>query len=241
MTEAGWYGEPGNASLERYWDGTQWTPQTRVPGDPGRTDNHVGPDLATPLGDDAPSADEKPEYEAYTSKGLTEESLCIRKNCTERCPPMSLWCPPHQAEFFRTKSPEQIHRWEEARQNLIESQAALAIASADRARAEAHLATVRENAARNMTPAARKAAKKKIEEEAAAARRQAGDAQKICPHCQVKGQVLSYPVEIKRGISGGKATGAILTGGISLLGTGLSRKESRTQMGCGNCKTTWLV
>ena len=29
MTEPGWYGEPGNAALERYWDGTQWTPQTR--------------------------------------------------------------------------------------------------------------------------------------------------------------------------------------------------------------------
>lgn len=30
MTEAGWYGEPGNAALERYWDGAQWTPQTRA-------------------------------------------------------------------------------------------------------------------------------------------------------------------------------------------------------------------
>jgi hypothetical protein len=29
MTEPGWYSEPGNAERERYWDGAQWTPQTR--------------------------------------------------------------------------------------------------------------------------------------------------------------------------------------------------------------------
>jgi hypothetical protein len=27
--EPGWYGEPGDATSERYWDGTQWTPATR--------------------------------------------------------------------------------------------------------------------------------------------------------------------------------------------------------------------
>lgn len=30
--EPGWYGEPGNAALERFWDGSQWTPRTRPTG-----------------------------------------------------------------------------------------------------------------------------------------------------------------------------------------------------------------
>jgi len=36
-------------------------------------------------------------------------------------------------------------------------------------------------------------------------------------------------VKAKQGISGGKATGAILTGGVSLLATGLSRKANLTR------------
>jgi hypothetical protein len=43
----------------------------------------------------------------------------------------------------------------------------------------------------------------------------------ICPHCQMKGTTLSKPITKKVGISGGKATGALLTGGVSLLATGL--------------------
>jgi hypothetical protein len=61
----------------------------------------------------------------------------------------------------------------------------------------------------------------------------------ICPHCQVKGQTRTKIVENKRGVSGGKATAAILTGGISLLATGLSRKEEATQARCGNCSNLW--
>jgi len=63
----------------------------------------------------------------------------------------------------------------------------------------------------------------------------------VCPHCQVKGQVVAHPVVTKDGISGAKATGAILTGGASMLGTGLSRKSAKTRMVCGNCGTAWLV
>lgn len=61
----------------------------------------------------------------------------------------------------------------------------------------------------------------------------------ICPHCQVKGQVYTKPVQHKKGVSGAKATGAILTGGVSLLATGLSRKENLTQAHCCNCDSTW--
>lgn len=61
----------------------------------------------------------------------------------------------------------------------------------------------------------------------------------ICPHCQTKGQVRTKKITQKKGVSGGKATGAILTGGISLLATGLSRTEVATQAHCDNCSGTW--
>lgn len=61
----------------------------------------------------------------------------------------------------------------------------------------------------------------------------------VCPHCQEKGKVLTKPIKKKAGISGAKATGAILTGGVSLLATGLSRKEAVTEAHCVNCNSTW--
>jgi hypothetical protein len=61
----------------------------------------------------------------------------------------------------------------------------------------------------------------------------------ICPHCQWKGTIRTKPIKKKAGISGGKATAAILTGGVSMLATGLSRKEALTQAHCDNCKSTW--
>lgn len=46
---------------------------------------------------------------------------------------------------------------------------------------------------------------------------------------------------LQKGISGGKATGAVLTGGISVLATGLSRKEKGAQLHCGSCQVTWHI
>jgi len=63
--------------------------------------------------------------------------------------------------------------------------------------------------------------------------------QMICPHCQVRGKVHTKKVTQKKGVSGGKATGAILTGGVSLLATGLSRKENATEAFCRNCSSIW--
>jgi hypothetical protein len=63
--------------------------------------------------------------------------------------------------------------------------------------------------------------------------------QMICPHCQQGGKVLSKSVTKKTGVSGAKATGAILTGGVSLLATGLSKKDKMTQAHCLNCDSTW--
>jgi hypothetical protein len=62
----------------------------------------------------------------------------------------------------------------------------------------------------------------------------------VCPHCQSKGKVRTKHITQKKGISGGKATAAVLTGGLSVLAVGLSRKEANTQAHCDNCGSTWL-
>jgi hypothetical protein len=61
----------------------------------------------------------------------------------------------------------------------------------------------------------------------------------ICPHCGVQGKVRTKFVDRKKGISGGKATAAVMTGGISMLATGLSRKEKLTQARCDSCGNRW--
>jgi len=61
----------------------------------------------------------------------------------------------------------------------------------------------------------------------------------VCPHCQTKGQVRTAKTTAKVGISGAKATGALLTGGLSLLGTGLSRKQMVTIAHCDACEADW--
>ena len=61
----------------------------------------------------------------------------------------------------------------------------------------------------------------------------------ICPHCQTKGQVHTRKVDKKAGISGAKATAAVLTGGVSILATGLSRKDNLTEAHCCKCESTW--
>jgi hypothetical protein len=63
----------------------------------------------------------------------------------------------------------------------------------------------------------------------------------VCPHCQWRGHVVAVAVVRKKGISGGKATGALLTAGLSMLATGLSRKEAATRMMCEHCGTQWDV
>jgi len=65
--------------------------------------------------------------------------------------------------------------------------------------------------------------------------------QLVCPHCGVAGQVRAKSAKAKQGISGGKATGALLTGGVSILATGLSRKQRVTQCRCGNCLTSYQI
>jgi hypothetical protein len=61
----------------------------------------------------------------------------------------------------------------------------------------------------------------------------------ICSQCCHKGQVHTKPITKKAGVSGGKATAALLTGGASLLAVGLSRKESMTEAHCCKCESNW--
>jgi hypothetical protein len=63
--------------------------------------------------------------------------------------------------------------------------------------------------------------------------------QMICPHCQTKGEVRTKSVVESKGIHGGKATAALLTGGASVLVTGLSRKVTGTQARCDTCDCSW--
>lgn len=63
----------------------------------------------------------------------------------------------------------------------------------------------------------------------------------VCPHCQTTGSVATKKVKVKSGISGGKATGAVLTAGFSLFATGLSRKQQVTEAHCGVCGVTWHI
>ena len=62
-----------------------------------------------------------------------------------------------------------------------------------------------------------------------------------CPHCGTVGQVKTKKIQQKQGISGGKATGAVLTAGFSVLATGLSRKQEVTECKCKVCKMVWHV
>jgi transcription elongation factor Elf1 len=68
-----------------------------------------------------------------------------------------------------------------------------------------------------------------------------GSSQLVCPHCQTKGSVTTAQVKVKKGISGGKATAAVMTVGFSVVATGLSRKEKLTQLTCSNCGMSWQV
>lgn len=69
--------------------------------------------------------------------------------------------------------------------------------------------------------------------------RQSSEIAMTCPHCQTRGSVRTKSITQKKGISGGKATAAILTGGVSMLATGLSRKEPGTEAHCSHCGATW--
>jgi hypothetical protein len=61
----------------------------------------------------------------------------------------------------------------------------------------------------------------------------------VCPHCHARGTIRTMAVKRKKGISGGKATAALMTGGLSMMAVGLSRKEELTRARCDNCGNAW--
>lgn len=68
------------------------------------------------------------------------------------------------------------------------------------------------------------------------------DADKIkCPYCHERGKVAIRLASRKKGISGGKAAGGVMTGGTSLFLTGLSRNQGVRELTCGNCGMKWDV
>lgn len=63
-----------------------------------------------------------------------------------------------------------------------------------------------------------------------------------CPYCHrhgVRRQVARG--RARGGISGGKATMALLTGGVSLLATGLTSHHGVTRLHCEHCGMKWTV
>jgi hypothetical protein len=63
----------------------------------------------------------------------------------------------------------------------------------------------------------------------------------MCPHCQTKGQMLLERAAVKQGISGAKMTGALLTGGASILATALYGTQWVQKATCLNCQTAWSI
>ena len=63
----------------------------------------------------------------------------------------------------------------------------------------------------------------------------------VCPHCQTKDSTTRRPKTVKEGISGAKATGALMSAGLSLYATGLSKKKQVAEFHCYACGTVWTV
>lgn len=66
-----------------------------------------------------------------------------------------------------------------------------------------------------------------------------GSSQILCPHCQQRGGVRTKLIKRRKGISGGRAIAALMTGGLSLPFAGISRKEMETEASCSNCGAIW--
>jgi hypothetical protein len=67
------------------------------------------------------------------------------------------------------------------------------------------------------------------------------NAEVVCLHCQSRGFVRTKTGRRKFGISGAKATGAVLTGRLWILVTGLSHTELVTDAHCSKCGIGWTI
>jgi DNA-directed RNA polymerase subunit RPC12/RpoP len=71
--------------------------------------------------------------------------------------------------------------------------------------------------------------------------RDADDRGIVCPYCGTSGSVTTRDIKVEHVVSGGKTSGAVLTGGISLPAVGLSRRQKGRQHTCGSCGLRWVV
>jgi len=60
-----------------------------------------------------------------------------------------------------------------------------------------------------------------------------------CKYCEEVGSVHYRRVYKKTGFSTGKAVAGLITGGTSILATGLAKKEGVAKFYCGNCEMSW--
>lgn len=60
-----------------------------------------------------------------------------------------------------------------------------------------------------------------------------------CQHCRTSGSISAKPVTVKDGISGGRAAAGVVTGGASVLVTGLSQRKNQLRYVCGTCGGSW--
>lgn len=63
----------------------------------------------------------------------------------------------------------------------------------------------------------------------------------ICPHCRTAGRVVVGIDQRKAGVSAGKVAGALVTSGVSLAATGVSRRQRVQTCRCGACGMSWVV
>ena len=62
-----------------------------------------------------------------------------------------------------------------------------------------------------------------------------------CPYCDGQGTVVVRHVKKKKGFSPGKVAGGVVTGGVSLLATGLAKKGEVNALNCTACGMKWEV
>lgn len=62
-----------------------------------------------------------------------------------------------------------------------------------------------------------------------------------CPHCNGQKTVRVEHVKKKKGVSPGKIAAGVVTGGFSLLATGLAKKDEVNQLTCSACGMKWIV
>lgn len=225
MTATGWYPDPDNAGARRYWDGSSWGPP--LPAAESSAEDALAQAREHVAG----------RLEASKRKAASNPSLCVEPDCRQVRAPGGYLCMQHRASVDAYKS---AHGTEPAAKPAREPWQTCAVGPCNAQREPGRLYCTA-HGPKEPTAWEKRALTTGATTAFAVDTGPRGSAAIVCPHCQTRGQVRTKAVKIKRGISGGKATGALLTAGFSLFATGLSRKETHTECTCRACGMTWLV